>query len=126
MGGHRGTESDFELTTIDRLERQGYTWCHGSEVEREDDGEVVLRSRLRDALVRRHPDLPAGSVDEAIAKLSRPAGVDPLRRNLAFHQVLTRGFEVRVEHANGRVEHRHIHAIDWDDPESNEFLVVNQ
>jgi type I restriction enzyme, R subunit len=126
MGGHRGTETDFELTTIDRLERQGYIWCHGSEVEREDDNEVVLRSRLRESLAQRYPDLPLGPLDEAVAKLSRPAGVDTLRRNLAFHQLLTRGFEVRVEHTDGQVEYRHIQAIDWENPEENEFLVVNQ
>ena len=126
MGGHRGTESDFEVTTIVRLEKQGYTWCHGSEVEREGDDEVVLRSRLRRSLTGRYPDLPAGPLDEAVTKLSRPEGVDPLRRNFAFHKLLTRGFEVRIEHAGGRVEHRHIYAIDWENPEANEFLVVNQ
>jgi type I restriction enzyme R subunit len=126
MGGHRGTESHFELTTIDRLEEQGYTWRPGSEVEREDDDEVVLRSRLRESLAERYPDLPAGPLDEAVTKLSRPEGADPLRRNLAFHELLTRGFDVRVEHPDGRIEHRHIYAIDWQDPEANEFLVVNQ
>ncbi len=126
MGCHRGTESDFELTTIERLENQGYAWCHGSEVERDDDDEVVLRTRVRQSLAKRYPDLPAGPIDEAVAKLSRPEGVDPVRRNLAFHQLITRGFEVRVEHADGRVEHRHIHGIDWEKPEANEFLVVNQ
>jgi type I restriction enzyme R subunit len=112
MGGHRGTESDFELTTIERLEQKGYTWVHGSEVERKDDDEVVLRPRLRESLGQRYPDLPARPLDDAVAKLSRPEGVDTLRRNFTFHQLLTRGFEVRVEHPGGRVEYRHIHAID--------------
>jgi type I restriction enzyme R subunit len=61
-----------------------------------------------------------------VSKLSRPEGVDPLRRNLAFHQLVMRGFEVRVEHADGRVEHQHIHGIDWSAPNANDFLVVNQ
>ncbi|UQA58584.1 type I restriction endonuclease subunit R [Polyangium aurulentum] len=126
MERHRGTESDFELTTIDRLEGAGFIWCHGSEVAREDVGEVVLKPRLRESLAQRYPDLPAATLEEAVAKLSRPEGVDPLRRNLAFHQLFTRGFEVRVEHPNGRIEHRHIHALDWETPEGNEFLVVNQ
>jgi type I restriction enzyme R subunit len=126
MTSHRGTETDFELTTIDRLEQTGYEWCHGSEVEREGDDEVVLRSRLRANLEQRYPNLPTAALDEAVAKLSRPAGVDSLRRNLAFHQLLTRGFEVRVEHRNGPVEHQHVHAIDWSNPGENDFLVVNQ
>ncbi|MDI1445954.1 type I restriction endonuclease subunit R [Polyangium sp. 6x1] len=126
MARHRGTETEFELATIDRLERAGYAWCHGSEVERGDEAEVVLTPRLRENLARRYPDLPTATIDEAVAKLSRPEGVDPLRRNLAFHQLVTRGFEVRVEHPNGRIEYRHIYAIDWETHSANEFLVVNQ
>ena len=42
----RGTETEFELTTIERLERQGYDYIHGSELEREPH-EVVLRDRLK-------------------------------------------------------------------------------
>ena len=123
--GHRGTETDFELTTIERLERLGYGHLHGSEIVR-DPKEVVLRDRLRAALARRFPDLPDASLDETVRQLSRPDGADTLRRNLAFHEALTRGLEIRVEHPDGRVEYRHVHAIDWDHAEANEFLVVNQ
>ena len=72
-----------------------------------------------------YPDLPAPALDEAVSRFARPEGADTLRRNKAFHESLTRGIEVAVE-AQGRVEHRHVHAIDWDDPEANDFLVVNQ
>ncbi len=126
MAGHRGTETEFELTTIERLEREGYSWLPGSDVEREDDSEVVLRGRLRAFLVKRYPDLPPPSIEEAIARLTRPEGVDTLRRNFHFHQLFTRGFEIKVELPGGRTEHRHLHAVDWDDPQANDFLVVNQ
>jgi len=126
MAGHRGAETTFELTTIDRLEQLDYTWCHGSEVEREDEAEVVLRSRLRRFLEQRYADLPTTALNEAIAKLSRPEGVDSLHRNLAFHQLLTRGFEVKVEWPDGRTEYRHIYPVNWENPEANDFLVVNQ
>lgn len=45
----RGTESEFELTTIDRLELLGYEHLHGSDLapERSSEEEVVLRGRLR-------------------------------------------------------------------------------
>lgn len=124
--GHRGTETDFELTTIERLEGLGYAYIHGSEIERTQT-EVVLRDRLREALAKRYSDLPVASLDEAVRRLSLPEGVDTLRRNLAFHQALTRGLDdLRVEWPDGRVEYRHVHAIDWANPEANEFLVVNQ
>ncbi len=123
--GHRGTESDFELATIERLEALGYEHVHGSELERAPE-DVVLQDRLRAVLARRYPDLPPASLDEAVRRFSRPEGVDALRRNFAFHQNLTRGIELRVELAAGRVEHRHVHAIDWEEPAANDFLVVNQ
>ena len=52
--GRRGTESEFELTTIERLERLGYDYRHGEELERGPE-EVVLRGRLRAALERINP-----------------------------------------------------------------------
>ena len=100
-----GQSPTLSCATIERLESLGYTWVHGSEVEREGEDEVVLRTRLREALIRRYPGLPTASLEEAVAKLSRPEDVDPLRRNCTFHQLLTRGFEVRVEQPGGHVEH---------------------
>jgi type I restriction enzyme R subunit len=123
--GHRGTESEFELTTIKRLERLGYTYIHGDELER-DRTEVVLMDRLRPQLARRYPDIPDSALDEAVRTFARPEGVDTLRRNMAFHDLITRGHELRVEFEDGHVEHRHIYAIDWDNPRENDFLVANQ
>ena len=39
----RGTETEFELTTIERLERLGYRYCHGIELNREPDAVVLNR-----------------------------------------------------------------------------------
>lgn len=126
MTPHRGTETEFEFTTIDRLLLQGYEWCHGSEVEREGDDEVVLRSRLRAALHARYPHLPNATLDEAVSKFAVPEGADTLRRNFSFHKLLREGFTFRIERPDGSVTHEHVHAIDWNQPERNEFLVVNQ
>ena len=103
---HRGTESDFELTTIERLERLGYEHIIGLELERPHE-EVVFRDTLRANLAERYPDLPAKALDEAVAQISRPQGVDTIRRNMAFHLLLVKGFELKVELPGGRTEHRH-------------------
>jgi hypothetical protein len=57
MAGHRGTETTFELTTIERLERQGYKHLLGPELERPQD-EVVLKDLLRANLAERYKELP--------------------------------------------------------------------
>lgn len=125
MSLHHGTETEFELTTIERLKGLGYKHLIGMEIQRQAD-EVVLKDLLRDSLTKRYPKVPAKVVDEAVAQISRPQGVDPLRRNMAFHQMLGRGFELPIERPGGRKDYVHIHPIDWQDPSANDFHVVNQ
>ena len=121
----RGTESEFELTTIDRLELQGYEYCHGIELDRSKD-EVVLRDRLRSSLTTRYSDLPDEAIDDAVRQFARPEGVDTIRRNLAFQKSLRSGIELPYEHSDGTTQYEHVYAIDWKTPETNDFLVVNQ
>ncbi len=125
MAGKHGTETDFELATIQRLEALGYQHLLGPEITRPHE-EVVLLGLLRASLARRYPDLPEAARDQAVTRIVRPQGVDTLRRNLAFHETLTRGFELKVELPDGRVEMRHLYAIDWERPLANDFHVVNQ
>lgn len=122
---HRGTESDFELTTIERLEQLGYRHVMGADLDRKHE-EVVFVDSLSNFLRKRYSDLPKASIEQALARISRPQGADLMRRNLDLHTCLTRGFEVTVEKPDGTKDHRHIHPIDWDNPGANEFLVVNQ
>lgn len=136
-----GSESQFEWTAIERLKALGYAHVHGSELgveARADDSEVVLKDRLRAFLVARYgrtvtrPDgLPDNAIDLAVNAFARPAGVDTLRRNAALHAALRGGIEIPVEEpaAGGRPASRrivHVYAVDWEHPEKNEFLVVNQ
>lgn len=121
----RGTETEFELTTIERLEREGYIYIHGEELERPHE-EVVLKDRLRSFLAKAYSDLPATAIDEAVTRFARPEGVDTLRRNLNFHREVTRGVNISYELADGAKKDCHVYPINWDEPKENEFLVVNQ
>jgi type I restriction enzyme R subunit len=125
MTGHHGTETEFELTTLKRLEALKYKPVLGLELERPFE-EVILKDVLRAWLAHRYPEIPAPVLDEAVHIISRPDGVDTLRRNLAFHQLLTRGFDLKFELTDNRVEYRHIYPIDWEHPLDNEFWAVNQ
>ncbi len=138
----RSNESTFEAATIQRLHMLSYQYKYGPELER-DPGEVVLHSVLRENLHTRYPSLTQSALDAAIDKITRPEGPDTLTRNLHFHTaILSRGFELSVERAPGSEaggtgkgmlgpdravrETVHIHPIDWQQPERNHFLVVNQ
>ncbi|MBN2548704.1 MAG: type I restriction endonuclease subunit R [Anaerolineales bacterium] len=120
-----GTETEFELTTLKRLEALGYQPIFGMELSR-PRGQVVLVDELKAWLAKRYPDLPEPALETALHTITRPDGVDTLRRNLAFHQLLTRGFDLKIERPDGRVDYQHIYPIDWEHPSENEFWAVNQ
>lgn len=54
-----------------------------------------------------------------------PEGVGWQNRNFEFHQLAVKGIDFKYEIDN---EEKFVHAypIDWDEPENNDFLVVNQ
>lgn len=124
MTGRRGTETEFELATIQRLEKLDYRWLAGPDLVR-DPSEVVLGDALRDSLARRYEMLPPDVLASAVGRIARPDGADTLQRNKDFHLRLVEGFEVFYEKGGKRVP-VHIHPIDWEHAERNDFVVVNQ
>ena len=125
MSDRRGTESEFELTTIARLEKLGYHYTPGIELNRPPD-QVILKDRLSAFLTRQHPDLPAAALDLAVHTFTSPDGVETLRRNMTFHRLFAYGFELPIELVPGHKTHRHIYAVDWENIGDNDILVVNQ
>jgi type I restriction enzyme R subunit len=85
------SESTVEDAALAWLQAAGWRVAHGPDIapdmpaaERRDYGEVVLAQRLRDALARLNPLLPAEALEDAFRKLARPDGVDLLQRSRAF------------------------------------------
>jgi type I restriction enzyme R subunit len=121
---HQPTESQFEETTIERLQRLGYRTQYGGEIERPLHT-VVLPDPLRDHLRRRYPHLPDEAIEQAIQVVSAPEGVNLDRRNMAFQRLFRAGYILRYEQ-NGEEKFEHIYFADFEHPELNDFLVVNQ
>jgi type I restriction enzyme R subunit len=126
------TESTVESAALDLLEAVGWKIAHGPDVapdtpsaERRDYGEVVLTQRLRDALARLNPTLSVETLDDAFRKLTRPEGAELTRRNRALHRLLVDG--VTVEYRDlGEIRGTQARVIDFDDPDNNDWLAVNQ
>jgi type I site-specific restriction-modification system R (restriction) subunit len=74
-------ESVVEEAAIEWLQGLGYQYlpgpdiaCDGPHHERGSYADVVLEQRLRDALARLNPALPAETLEDAFRKITRPEG----------------------------------------------------
>ncbi|GIV82818.1 MAG: DEAD/DEAH box helicase [Meiothermus sp.] len=127
------TESDVEQAALAWLEATGWQVAHGPEIapdmpaaERADYGEVMLAQRLRDALARLNPDLPAEALQDAFRKLTRPEGADLIQRNRALHRLMVDGVTVEYRDGDGAIRGAQARVIDFDDVWANDWLAVNQ
>ena len=123
------SESTVETAALAWLESCGWAVANGPDIapdtanaQRADYGEVVLSERLRSALARLNPNLPA----DALRRLTRPAGGTLEARNRAFHRVVVDGVTVEYRDDNGAVHGAQARVIDFDDPANNDWLAVNQ
>lgn len=127
------TESVVEQAALAWLESVGWQVRNGAEIvpgepaaERGDYGEVVLAQRLRDALWRLNPALPAEALEDAFRKLTRPEGADLIVRNRALHRLLVDGVTVEYRDADGSIRGAQVQVIDFEHPDNNHWLAVNQ
>ncbi|MDH3210485.1 MAG: HsdR family type I site-specific deoxyribonuclease, partial [Burkholderiaceae bacterium] len=131
------SESVVEQAALAWLESAGWQVRSGAEIapgepvaERDDYRQVVLAQRLRDALARLNPVLPAEALDDAFRKLTRlgleNAGAELIVRNRALHRLLVDGVTVEYREAQGNIRGAQARVIDFDDPAGNDWLAVNQ
>ena len=127
------TEAEVEAAALDWLSALGWQVAHGPDIapdtpnaERDDYAQVVLERRLRDALAELNPSLPASALDDALRRLTRPEGSTLEARNRAFHRMLGDGVTVEYRAGDGRISGAQVKVIDFDDPNANDWLAVNQ
>jgi type I restriction enzyme R subunit len=126
-------ESEVESAALAWLEAIGWQIAHGPDIapdmpaaERADYGEVVLARRLRDALARLNPEVPAEALEDAFRRLTRPEGADLVQRNRSLHRMLRDGVTVEYRAGDGAIRGAQVRVLDFDDPENNDWLAVNQ
>ena len=133
MSGGSVSESTVEAVALDWLASLDWAVLHGPDIapdtsaaERADHGEVVLTTRLRSALARLNPDLPDDALEDALRRLTRPAGATLEARNRDFHRMAVAGLDVEYPDTDGRVRGDKVRVLDFDEPASNDWLAVNQ
>ena len=119
------TESTFEQAIIELFENMGYTHVYAPDLNRTDYTRPLLDEHLRDSLVRVNRGMPGAAIDEAVGKLNDLDSGSLLQKNRVFTDWLQNG--VTVKYVQGGEERSGIvRLVDYDRPENNEFLVVNQ
>jgi len=94
--------------------------------ERADYGHVVLEDRLRQALARLNPELPAEAREDAFRKLTRPEGPSTEVSNRAFHRLLVDGVTVEYRRPNGSIAGAQAKVLEFDAAARNDWLALNQ
>ncbi len=100
----------------------------GGTLGRETSGEVVLVPRLRAALERLNPQLPAEAIASAMDELTRDRSAMSLAAaNREICGLLKDGVKVTVpDHERGGLREERVRVVDWENPAANDFLLVSQ
>ena len=117
-----------EIPARELLERLGWTYVPRETlaVERGDEREVLLKGRLRRALLRLNAWMTESRADWVIAELER-SDFSGMARNQRVHEYLIYGMPLGVDTSSGR-QSRIARFFDFDHPEGglNEFVVTTQ
>lgn len=126
------TEDTIEYIAIAELKSLGWGYAHGNDIapdgvsaERESFEQVVLTKRLMDAVRRLNPGLPEHALQQAVQMTENIHSQNLLHNNETFHGYLVE--KVRVPYMrDGFNSSYEVQLIDFQHPERNDYLAVNQ
>jgi type I restriction enzyme R subunit len=98
----------------------------GKEKERENWNDVVLVDRLKEAVDRINPHLTADAREDAFRKVLRSDSPSIILSNRRFHEFLANGIDIETRRGGGRIAGDKAWLVDFERPENNDWLVVNQ
>jgi len=125
------TENEIEEIALSYLESLGYSYLLGTDISPDGEhperqyNEVVLATRLRDAIDKLNPTITQDAKEDALKKVLRTDSPNLLINNESFHQYLTDGVDVEVRTDSG-IRGEKVYIVDFETPENNEFLAINQ
>lgn len=118
------TEDEIEQIALQTFEEQGYEIINGISLERAYN-EVVLTSRLEEAIAKLNPSIPYEVREEAVKQVLRVQHTSLLTNNEAFHKLLTEGVDVKGREGTENKTFK-VWLMDFDNPLNNDFVAVNQ
>jgi type I restriction enzyme R subunit len=126
------TEEQLEQEALEWLREIGYQHRFGPDIapdgeapERQSYRDVVLASRLQEAIARLNPQVPAAAREEAVQQVLRLDHPVQLSANREFHRLLVNGVPVEYPQG-GETRGDLVRLIDFAHPDGNDWLAVNQ
>jgi type I restriction enzyme R subunit len=126
------TEDQLEQEALGWLSDVGYTLLNGYDIavdgsipERTDYQDTLLPLRLREAINRLNPSIPAGAREEALQEIRNLGFPAQLSANRHFHKLLVNGVPVSYQR-NGETVGDFVQLVNWQNPTDNDWLAVNQ
>ncbi|WP_051451496.1 type I restriction endonuclease subunit R [Actinospica robiniae] len=125
------SEDSLELLVLDELGELGWPSLAGKLIgprsgERQSWDELHIPHRVREAIARLNPQLPASAVADAYTALVTPASQDAFAENKRVHDYLTHGIRLTYTDEYGAEQSPTVRVIDFANPSANDFLAVNQ
>lgn len=132
------SEDDIEKRTIklmlEELDYDEHLTCYTPDEKQLPDGsnrtskeEVVLTTRLQNALVKLNEGLPEAAILQAISELTKGrTSMSPMLANKEVYELIKEGFPAKVLNKQGREEPVRVKYIDFKKTSANEFTVVSQ
>lgn len=122
-----------EKPAIEQLKKLGYDYIPGDEFdpelredcERASRREVVLVSRLKRKLKEINDGLTDETVEKAVRRVTHIQAEGLIEANQKFHTDLIAGISIDQD-VGVRRQKKTVRFIDFEHPENNEFLAVNQ
>lgn len=127
-----GSESMVEHAAIEWFQSLGYAYASGIDIapdgtspERGSYTDVFLRNRFHEALRRINPHLGPDTLEVVARSVLSPETPSLTEQNQAVHRWLSRGVAV-LTRKGGTVRGDHAWLLDFEHPDRNDWLVVNQ
>jgi type I restriction enzyme R subunit len=128
-------EDHLEQATLGWLGDLGWEIAHGPDIsppdastpgtERDTYRQVVLIHRLRDAVRKLNPGIPATAQDEAVRMVISPNIPGQVQANRQVHTWLTDGVPVEFQ-KDGETRGDRVRLVDFADSARNDWMAVNQ
>jgi type I restriction enzyme, R subunit len=98
----------------------------GSMPERDSWRDVVLVGRLRSAVAGLNPELPDDAVEYVVQQVLTSASPNVIEDHADFHRLLIDRVPVTYQDADGVERSARAKLVDFEHPEANDFLALNQ